>query len=334
MRRAAVASSLVLLSVVASACSGAATTSGFNTGDGGLGNGGNGGEAGTLGGDGGSGGNGTVSVIYAHTDTELYVMDPTSHAVTDLGPFQIGGRSPSGPVTDLAVNSAGAVYVNTETAIYKAAVPASPGPVSLTLQTTLAVKSGQRFYALAFATAGVLGSGEGLVAGDNKGELWYVDTSTSNATPQDLGGFGSNPAGDPWELSGDLVFYTNGGAPTGLATIRSCPSGSCGTSNDSLAAIDMNALAQAFSAKAPGNLLKGTYGGGTGYGDLFGLGAWGNKAYGFARAQSGGSPAALVEIDGTTGAGTSLQQFPSITKGWSGAGVTTAAIITVPAPAK
>jgi hypothetical protein len=276
-----------------------------------LGNGGGSGDAGAT----------TVQVIYAHTDSELYSMDPVTHAVTDIGPFQAGsGTVPT--ITDLAVDGSGNVWVNSETQVYRATLPATTGPVALTLQTTIAAGQDQKFYALAFAPAGVLGSGEGLVGGDDNGELWYIDTSNANATPQDLGGFGSG-----WELSGDLVFYMQGGQPTGLATLRSCASKSCNKTNDSLAAVDMNALAQAFSSNTPGSLLKATYGSGTGYGELFGLGAWGN-----AREQSTSSPAQLVQIDGTTGAGSSLQTFPSITSGWSGAGVTTKATISVPQP--
>jgi hypothetical protein len=312
--------------------------SGSKTGPGdGLGNGtGTGTEAGSTGSLGNGGGSedaatGTVQLIYAHTDTELYSMDPTTHAVTDIGPFQVNGSVPSDAVTDLAVDAEGNVWVNTESDVYKADVPTTPGPVALTLQTT--TSSSSKFYALGFAPAGVLGSGEGLVAGDGNGELWYINTSGSNATPQDLGGFGSDPSGDPWELSGDVVFYTQNGAPTGLATIRSCSSskGDCEKSNDYLAAIDMSALSQAFSSGTPGTLLKGTYGTGTGVGELFGLGAWGDAAYGFAREQSS-SPAQLVQIDGTTGTGTPLQTFPDITSGWSGAGVTTKASISVPQP--
>jgi hypothetical protein len=334
MRRLLFASFVAVTAALSLACSGKSSAGfGPDSDGGGNGNGGDGGghPLGDGASSGGEGGGTTVSTIYAHTDTELYTMDPSTLKVTDIGPFQ--SASPlGGAVTDLAVNALGEVFVNTETAVYHAAVPAS-GPVNLTLVTTIANQMGQYFYALGFAPAGVLGSGEGLVAGDNNGELWYIDTSSSSSTPQDLGGFGMDPNGNTWELSGDVVFYTQNGAPTGLATIRSCGS-SCNATNDSLAAIDMAALAQAYASKtAAPTLLKGTYGAGTSYGDLFGLGAWGDKAYGFARAHSG-MPAQLVAIDGTTGAGTSLQTFANITKGWSGAGVTTKAVINVPGPTK
>ena len=310
---------------------GPAKGGGFTGSGDGSGNGNGSGNTGTLGTGGSDGGaSGTVSVIYAHTDTELYSMDPTTHAVTDIGPFQLNGSSLKDPVTDLAVDAEGNVWVNTESDVYRASVPMTPGPVALTLHPPRRAVVSTPW---ASRPAGVLGSSEGLVAGDGNGELWYINTSSSSATPQDLGGFGTDSNGEPWELSGDLVFYTENGAPTGLATIRSCSSGgSCSKSNDYLAAVDMTALSQAYSSGTPATLLKATYGSGTGYGELFGLGAWGDVAYGFAREQGSSSPAQLVEINGTTGAGTPLQTFPNITSGWSGAGVTSAATISVPQP--
>jgi hypothetical protein len=302
-------------------------------GGGGAGGGGQGFGGGNGGGAGGGGGTATTT-IYAHTDTELYTMDPSTHAVTDVGPFQLSGAALSGAVTDLAVDSNDNVYVNTESAVYSAALPKTTGPVALTLVTQL--NSTSKFYALGFAPAGVLGTGEGLVAGDGNGELWYIDTTQSNATPQDLGGFGTDSNGNQWELSGDVVFFTQNGAPTGLATIRiycggsGGGGGSCNQANDSLAEIDMTALQNAFTSKTPGTLLKGLYGSGSGFGDLYGIGAWGNDVFAFSR-NSSNAPAQLVQID-QTGTGTSLQTFSNITKGWSGAGVTTKVVVTVPPP--
>ena len=79
-------------------------------------------------------------------------------------------------------------------------------------------------------------------------------------------------------------------------------------------------------------LLRGPPG--TGYGRLFGIGAWEQNVYAFSRASGSGStgtPAMLLQI-GSNGSATVLQQFSSITAGWSGAGVTTTATITVLPP--
>ena len=290
-----------------------------------------------AGGSGGDGGGSTVTTIYADTDTELYTLDPQTNQVTMLGTFSgFGGGSGDTGATDIAVNAEGDVYVNSESVVYKATLPASGGNVALTKVASIAVKSSQSFYALAFAPAGVLGSGETLVGGDNNGELWSIDTA-SGATV-DLGTFGADPSESGYilSLSGDIVFYLDAtGAPTGLATIRSCKSSGsgCGTKDDYLAGIDMTALIAAYKSGTPSSsLLAGVYGGGTGnvgngtgYGELFGLGAWEGTVFGF-----GHSPANLVTISTSTGIGSLVSS--AFSSGWAGAGVSTKTTITVAAP--
>jgi len=335
-----------------------ATAVGCGGADGsGFGHGGHGGFApggGDQGGDGGlalngdssQGGSSSMTTsIYANSDTALYTVDPASKAVTLVGQFEgIGGGTGDDAVTDLAVNAEGEVYVNTETVVYKVTLPASGGPVPLTRVATIATSGSQYFYALAFAPPGVLGAGETLVGGDGNGEVWSIDP-VSGAT-QDLGNFGP-VLGDSrhiFGVSGDIVFYLDSSSmPTGLATIRSCDSsGTCTETDDYLAGIDMTALANAYTSHTPAaSLLGGLYGGsststgsGTGYGKLFGLGAWGGEVYAFARAGSSGSPPPqLVLIDTTTGLGTVAPSSSGFSSGgWSGAGVSTRASVTVPPP--
>jgi len=267
---------------------------------------------------------GTTPLIYAHTDTELYSLDPSSNGLADIGPFSLANGTLT-PITDLAVDGNDDVWVCSTTAIYKAALPASgTGPVTLTLQTALT--TGTKFFALGFTPGGTLQSGESLITGDSAGNLYYVDVSAATATPQLLGGFGTAPSGT-WELSGDVVFYTQGGATVGLATIRECTT-TCVATNDSLAQIDVAAMTSAFTSHTPAtSLLKQVIGTGTGFGDLFGIGAWGNSVYAFSRVRTGVS-AQLVQV-GASGTGVSLMSFPGITAGWSGAGVTTKASVTV-----
>jgi len=343
---------------LSAACSGAASTGFADMGDGGidtgvgqgqgtgLGGGGGGGPLGTgtgTGSTGGSDASSTVTVIYANTDSALYTLNPTNNQVSLIGSFTgLGGGSGDDTVTDCAVNAEDEVYVNTESAVYKAALPVGAGSVALTKVATIALQANQSFYALAFAPPGVLGSGETLVGGDGNGELWSIDASTG--ATQDLGNFGPNPSrsGDILALSGDIVFYLGaGGAPTGLATIRSCGSsgGSCTRSNDYLAAIDMSALTAAYNSKTPAaSLLAGIYGGsvgsagpGTSQGDLFGLGAWEGSVFAFGRS-SGSNPPSLVSVNTTTGAGNVITSAFSFTDGWSGAGVSTRTTVTVVAP--
>jgi len=313
---------LLLLAAAASACAvsahdgwnqGTPGDGGFSSNDGGV----------QLGSDGGAGDG--VKLIYAHSDTELYAMDPGTQAITDVGPFD-DGTSSTPVITDLAVDASGNVWVNSETAIYRASVPASPGPVAITLVSKIAVGSGQKFYALGFAPAGVLDNGETLVAGDNDGVLYAID---GGGATTELGSFGVDKSGNPYELSGDVVFYTQNGAARGLATVRSCQKGgSCSTTNDILAEIDVPAMSAAYASKTPASSLKKQLlGSGTGFGRLFGVGAWNDSVYAFARA-SGSTPAELVRID-ASGNGTVIQSFGQISAGWSGAGVTTSAPVTI-----
>ncbi len=312
--------SLVALSaLLLPACAVGTEHPGFGNGNGASGDGG----AGSFGDAGGNGSANGDPVIYAHSDTELFAMDPTTQALTDLGAFD-DGTSSTPVITDLAVDAEGTIWVNSESAIYKASV--GGGAVSLTLVSKIALKTNQKFYALGFAPAGVLGSNETLVAGDNLGVLYAIE---QNGQTVQLGSFGADGSGNPYELSGDVVFYTQSNVARGLATVRSCSkTGSCSSTNDILAEIDVPAMSAAYASKTPAaSLKKQLLGGGTGYGHLYGVGAWNDSVYAFARA-SGTTPAQLVIVNGS-GAGSVVKTFGDISSGWSGAGVTTKATITV-----
>ena len=293
-------------------------------------------------------GTGGATTVYCHTDDTLYTLDPTGNVVTQIGAFT-GYATGDTTITDLAVDSAGDVYVNSETNVYKATVPTSPGSVALTLIHAITVGTGQKFYALAFTPANAIDPNEILIGGDNNGELYAIDTGTG--VTKDLGHFGSDPSntcaatgGCIFSLSGDIVFYMDASNnPLGLATVRSCPAvpsttAYCTENNDLLIAVDMAALKTAYTSGTPGNLRKGIYGtSGTGYGELFGLGAWGGTVYAFARYSTSkyvgpNNTPLLITIDTTTGKGTVASSSFTFQNGWSGAGVTTSAPITVPLP--
>jgi hypothetical protein len=284
-----------------------------------------------------------TNTVYAHTDNQLYSVNPTMPMTVTMLGTMVGtsDSSTDSTITDLAVDGAGDVYVNSESVVYKCMLPASGGTVSLMKVT--AISSTSRFYALAFAPVGALDpNNETLVGGDSAGNLWSINTSTGAAL--NLGGFGADPttSGNIFELSGDIVFYLDANNnPTGLATIRSCPSGgsssACG--NDFLAGVDMTKLKAAYNGTAQTSLLGGIYGGsgnnlgpGTGYHDVFGLAAWNSTVFGFTRHTTTQATPMLITIDTTSGAGTMVSNAFSFTDGWSGAGVTTKVTITVPKP--
>jgi hypothetical protein len=284
----------------------------------------------------------TTTTVYAHTDTTLYSLNVTSLAVTEIGAFTgLGGKSGDDSITDLAVNAAGEVFVNSETVVYRAALPSGgTGSVALTQVATIAVGSGQDFYALAFTPKDALGAGTGevLIGGDENGVLWAIDQS-SGAT-KNLGSFGANPsdATQTMELSGDVVFYTNAGKATGLATVRSCTT-KCNGATDYLVGIDMTALASAYSSGTPAATLNaGFYGAasssdtgpGIGYKEVFGLGAWNGSVFGFTHE----SPITLLTI-GTSGSSAGVGAVApgnTSSSGWAGAGVTSSVTVTIAPP--
>ena len=279
-----------------------------------------------------------VAKVYANTDTTLWELDPLTKIATKIGPFK--GTATGEDMTDIAVDAAGKVFgvsvlPGDQGHVYALTLPSSgTGDVTATPKRSLPATT--RFYALAFAPKGVLGAEEALVAGDDAGTVWWIPTDGS--APAKIGDFGNVAAGDPgggtagtqWQLSGDLAFFSNGGMPVGVATIRPCSSAmSCKADNDVLVEIDMTALAK----KDPkARLLKRFVGAASGYGRLFGIGAWNDEVFAFQRS-SASNGAQLVSVSLVTGKGTIVRDFPEITTardGWSGAGVTTSAKITIP----
>lgn len=278
-----------------------------------------------------------VAKVYANTDNTLWEMDPLTKTVTKIGAFS--GLATDEDMTDIAVNEAGVIYgVSTvpmaQGHVYEITLPSAPGDVAVTVKRNIPETS--KFFALAFAPKGVLGADETLVAGDSNGTLWLVPTG--GTAPTKIGDFGLVAAGDPgsgsagntWQLSGDLVFFSNSGAPVGIATIRACSAPTtCQASDDVVVEIDMTQLAK---KQATANVRKRFLGSGTGHGRLFGVGAWNNEVFAFQRSSST-NPAQLISVSLATGAATVIRDFPEIStarNGWSGAGVTTSAKITLP----
>jgi hypothetical protein len=149
-----------------------------------------------------------------------------------------------------------------------------------------------------------------------------------------------------------MTFYVDENSHTqGLATVRSCNSigGNCARGNDYLASISMSALVAAYVSGTPASSLNaGIYGGtglssdgpGTGYGELFGLAAVHgtvlafNRSYVNGTAPDGGTVTVApqtvsIATPSGVGSGVAPQTF---TSGWSGAGVSTLAPVTVQPP--
>ncbi len=270
-----------------------------------------------------------ATVLYAHTDTTLYQLDPTnlSAPLMLIGDFDcIGSYGSSGgsSMTDLAVTSDGHLFGVSEGAAYPLTVQG--GIVHCEAQWSL---PNTKFYGLTIAPAGVLGSSEVLVGADGQGGVYEIDQNSG--TPTQVGTLGTDPqSGQPWALSGDIVFMANGGNPLGFATVRTCGSGgsSCG-STDTLIEVDVHAIhpgAQSLLKRVQGAVVRGSWcnnpASPSSFGSMFGIAAYGSKVFGFSREGD------IVEINNADGTGCLVSAQPALK--FAGAGVTTSAPVVAP----
>jgi len=295
-----------------------------------------------------SSGTGTSTMInaYAHTNTELFKLDPTAAnlGLTQIGAFDcIGGTGQDSSMTDLAVNDTGDLWAVSSHNFYKLDLPATTGTVHCASTTALASASGVSFYGLTFAPVGTINNtAEVLVASNTAGELYAIDTSNGALTQH--GTFGLVPANDghghtyssknvgkAWELSGDIVFLANNGSALGFATVRDCPnppsSTGCNTT-DTLIEIDTTLLAtvgaQVVTKSVRGQVVKSSTCTDTasGYGSMYGIAAYGSNVYGFSHEGS------IVEINNNDGTACLVLSTPSDT--WAGAAISTLAPVVPP----
>ncbi len=292
---------------------------------------------------------------YANTAKYLYGVDPSEAGVTveKLGAFDcIGGVGQDPTMTDLAVDATGELWGVSAGHVHRIVVEGGVARCASTLAITNAADpKNVSFFGLTFAPAGVIDDArETLVAGNTAGELWAVDTASGAVTPH--GRFGAVPkddgrghaypldpavtgdtVGSPWELSGDVVFLANAGAPIGFATLRDCkapPSSLDCDGTDTLVEIDMAKLKsetldpivrRVVGAVVPrpgcadGDSPKG-------YGGMYGIAAWSDQVYGFSKS------GAVVAIDNGDGSACLVMQRKTP---WYGAGVTTTAPVIQPA---
>ncbi|MEP7126124.1 MAG: hypothetical protein ABJE95_34645 [Byssovorax sp.] len=321
-----------------------------------TGSGGSGGSLFDAGHGGGSQGGSAPYLIYAHTNTTLYSLDPVAAnlPITQIGDFDCvlkpGEMATPGKVasmTDLAIDENLSIWSVSSFAVHPITVTGSTvhcgTPIPLT--DPILMDKNKRFYSLSFAPTGVLDPAkEVLVAGNTAGELWSIDAA-GKITQH--GSLGNIPATDghghayanydanvpkAWEISGDIVFLSNNGKPVGFATVRDCPNPPSPTGCakvDTLIEIDMAKMAMA-GAQNVQKSLRGQVVKRAGcadnvnvaYGFLYGIATWNDKVYGF------GHEGNLVDISLLDGSACLVKNYPS--NMFSGAAVTTVAPVTPP----
>jgi hypothetical protein len=280
------------------------------------------------------------TLIYAHTDTTLYQVDATQTPfnLTQLGDFDcVGGNNQDPAMTDLAVDKAGNLTGISAQYLYSLTVTSS----GVHCDAPVTLQGNGRFYGLTYAPQGVLGADEVLVAANSAGELWAIDgqgqqtpVGTFGNVPRDDGHghrYPSSNVGQPWELSGDIVFLFNGGDPIGFATVRDCPnppsSNNC-SSVDTLVQIDLTQLRLGNTGSVTqtvlGQIVPASSCPGADFGSFYGIAALQDKVYGFSRKGD------VVSINNSDGTGCRLQADPTMK--FSGAATTTLAPVIRPHP--
>ena len=226
------------------------------------------------------------AVVYAHSRDTLYRVNPDTLAVTVIGPFNSGGASLGDFITDIAVDRDGSMIAISFTEVYRV----DP----MTVATTRIASLDRVFNGLSFVPASAIDpTGEEiLIATAEEGTLYQIDKLTGAATAigEYGGGLGS---------SGDVVSVAMFGT---VATVTRP-----GFANDWLARIDVTTGAA-------------TPIGDTGVTNIFGLGYWKGRVYGFTSGQQ------FVLIDPATGVATVVPAGGALPSWW-GAGVTTIAPI-------
>lgn len=242
----------------------------------------------------------TSGRVLAHTAQQLFRLEPETRKLTLLGSFDCLESGDS--IIDLAVDRTGAVYATS----FRGFLTIDP----LTAACSFVAKAADYPNSLSFMPVGTVdATTEALVgyAFDGPYAVRYVRIDTDTGAMTDLGRLNPPNAATEYISSGDLVGLINDGNRAYL-TVRFKGTPDSGTTTDRLAEID----------PATGVLKRIL--GDTKQRNLFGLGYWAGKGYGFA------DDGTVAEIDMKTGVGVALQLSGVTAKQkWFGAGVSTQA---------
>ncbi len=235
------------------------------------------------------------SRVFAHSGAKLYRIDTITLAPVEVGTMNgLGTQS----LTDLAIDKNDKMIGITLDKLYS--LDGTTGAATLIRDLS---QSASGFTSLSFVPTDLNdpNSTDILVSANSVGDVFSIDQSTGNATL--LGSYGTLPAGRVGS-SGDLI------AVRGLGIYATVNVGTDPTAQDYLARID------------PTTWKATPLGIGTGFNDIFGLGFWAGKIYGFVSTTT--TTGKIITIDPNTGAGTEV-----LNSGirWYGAGVATDAPI-------
>ena len=233
-----------------------------------------------------------MSRVYGHSGDRLYRLDPMTLAPTEIGAM----TGLDGSLLDLAVDKNDRLVGITRTALYSLSATTAAATLIRDLSTTA-----PDLTSLSYVPGLAMSDPDVLISANDLGDVYRIDETTGTATK--VGNYGMHngmqvkSSGDIFGVRGFGVFAT---VDVGTGTM------------DYLARIDSTT----WKATPLPNQ--------TGFDQIFGLGFWGGKTYGFVADGQPATTGKLIEINSTTGTATVLN-----TSGvrWFGAGVTTSAPI-------
>jgi hypothetical protein len=243
-----------------------------------------------------------TGLVYGHSDTVLYQLNPTTKEVTTIGTFDCITITLPGSgegMWDIAIDKSGNM-VGTSQKIFGGG---SLVGIDKNNAHCWTIAAGSYPNSLTFVPVGTLDPQKEVLVGYNAAQYVKIDPQTGTLTA--VGNLNPNPTGSNWESSGDVVSII--GDKTYL-TVKPLGSGSNYMGSDRIVEID------------PLTGQATTLIGDTTYPKLWGLGYWGGIAYGFS------ATGQLCAIDLVSGLGTGipLMNVPPGLAFW-GAGVTTSA---------
>ena len=221
--------------------------------------------------------------VYAHSADSLYRIDPETLSVTLVAAFNFPDLF--GQMTDIALDQSGQMIGISFDTVYSVD--------KTTAVCTFIAQLDRPFNGLSFVPVSEIdgATSEVLVGAAEEGTLHRLDPATGVSTR--IGSYGGD-----YTSSGDIVSVA------GFGTVA--PAKSFAAASDLL--VRVNPMTGAVTPI-----------GETGVTNIWGLGFWGDKVYGFTEDKQ------FVLIDVTTGRATKVSSSASVS--WWGAGVTTAAAV-------
>jgi hypothetical protein len=248
--------------------------------------------------------------VYAHSKDTLYLYEPVSAALKELGVFTFDPPEAKSDVIDIAIDRTGNVFGTTFNDFFR--IDTSTAKCTRIATATTLVDYPN---ALSFVPAGTADPGKEALVGyatelGTSTAVTYVQIDTTTGEMTTRGNLNASTTGPQYKSSGDIISLIQDGNRTYVTVKLIVDGGVSGT--DLLAEVD----------PTDGHLKRIV--GDTKQNDIFGLGYWAGKGYGFSFSGK------ILQIDMSNGSSTVLKTLMSdagTALPWYGAGVTTQAPI-------